>query len=263
VLSQPQVYSRLRDGFVAVRFDWEQGNHYKRKFGFILGTGDQMLLTPAGEPIAHDKPTKDGRPGVVYGRHGCDTTPAVLDAVLAGHPPKPTPVALKLDWFLWPRKPSAGRRGGVYPVPYEAAAGYARLPLAVVEGPLPGALRDPAFLRWHVRQFIWVRGREDGPSRVVLRRVKDGLRQGLSPDLATLGPDKLTPAELGGELDRAWLAYMRDRPLVARGYLDNPHGGWMRGVAAQMLDEEQAVRRRAAEGTLLPPGRTPGEPPPY
>ena len=263
MLSQPPVYSRLRDGFVAVRFDWEQGNHYKDRFGFILGTGDQMLLTPAGEPIAHDKPTQEGRPGVVYGRHGCDTTPAVLDAVLAKYPPKAGEPDLKLEWFLWPHKPSAARRGGFYPVPTEAAAGYARLPLVVVDGPLPDALHNSAFLRWHVRPFIWVRGREDGESRLTVRRVKDGLKPGLPTELATLDAAKMTPAELGEALDRAWLTYMRDRPMVAKGYLDNPYGGWMRGQADQMLGEDEAVRDRALKGTLLPPGRTPGEPRPY
>jgi hypothetical protein len=263
VLSQEKVYSRLRDGFVAVRFDWEQGNHYRDRFGFILGTGDQMLLTPAGEPIRHTGPTKDGRPQVVYGRHGRDTTPEVLDEVLGRHPPKPGAPGLTLEWFLWPRKQSAARRGGTYPVPPEAAAGYARLPLAVVEGPIPEALRDPGFLRWHVRQFIWVRGREDGPSRVVVRRVRDGLRPGLSQELAAPDPAAMSRADFGAALDAAWLTYMRDRPTVARGYLDNPHGKWMRGVGRQMLEEEEAIGSGAAAGTLLPPGRVPGEAGPY
>ena len=263
MLSQEKVYSRLRDGFVGVRFDWEQGNHYKEKFGFILGTGDQMLLTPKGEAIAHGGPTKDGRPGVVYGRHGRDTTAEVLDAVLAEHPPKPGEPELKIDWFLWPRKQSAARRGGTYPVPYTAAAGYARLPLAVVEGPMPDALRNSAFLRWHVRQFIWVRGRADGDSRIIIRRVKDGLKPGLATELATLEPGKMSSVELGAALDRAWQTYMRDRPTVAQGYLDNPHGKWMRGQGPQMLAEEEAIRAGAEAGTLLPPGRKPGEARPY
>ena len=263
MLSRDPVYSRLRDGFVAVRFDWEQGNHYRKKFGFILGTGDQMLLTPQGEPIPHGAATKDGRPGVVYGRHGRDTTAEVLDEVLAKHPPKVEAPGLKLEWFLWPRKQSAARRGGTYPVPFEAAAGYARLPLAVVEGPVPAALTNPAFLRWHVRQFIWVRGRDEGASRILIRRVKDGLRQGLSQDLAALEPGGMGRADFGAALDSAWLTYMRDRPTVARGYLDNPHGKWMRGVGPQMLAEEEAIRTGAVAGTLLPPGRLPGEARPY
>lgn len=263
MLSQEKVYARLRDGFVGVRLDWEQGNHYREKFGFVLGTGDQMLLTPAGEPISHDGATKDGRHGIVYGRHGRDTTPDVLDAVLRAHPPRPGPPALELEWFLWPRMESAARAGGFYPPPADAAAGYARLPLALVEGPIPGALRNPAFLRWHVRQFIWARGRTEGGSRVVLRRVKDGLKPGLSQELGALDPEAMSAGEFGAALDRAWLAYMRDRPAVAQGYLDNPHGKWMRAAGPQMLEEERAIRAGAAAGTLAPPGRAAGEAKPY
>ena len=51
MLSQQAVYSRLADHFIGLRLDWEQGNHYREKFGFILGTGDQLLLTPEGELI--------------------------------------------------------------------------------------------------------------------------------------------------------------------------------------------------------------------
>ena len=255
MLSNPAVYSRLRDNFVAVRLDWEQGNHYKNKFGFVLGTGDQMLLTPAGDPIPHDGPTKDKRDQTVYGRHGRDITGRLLDSIVAQHPPRRPGPPLKIDWFFWPRKISAARPGGTYPVPFEAAAGYARLPLAIVEGPLPDALRDDAFLRRHVRQFIWVRGREDAPGRIVVRRVKDGLKPGLPEQLASLDAAEMSTEQTGAALDAAWLAYMRDRPVVARGYLDNPHGAWMRAVKDQMLDEERLIRERAAAGTLLPPGR--------
>jgi hypothetical protein len=34
----------------------------------------------------------------------------------------------------------------------------------LVEGPVPDALADAGFLRWHVRQFIWVRGQTNGES---------------------------------------------------------------------------------------------------
>ena len=76
-----EVHTRLAEKFIGVRFDWEQGNHYKTKFGFIPGTGDQLLLTPGGELIRSEKPDKSGKPTVIYGRHGCDTTGAVLDNV--------------------------------------------------------------------------------------------------------------------------------------------------------------------------------------
>jgi hypothetical protein len=263
VLSKQPIYSRLAHGFVGVRFDWEQGNHYKDRIGFILGTGDQLLLTPGGDVIPPPNPAKDGKPARVYGRNGCDTTPAVLDGVMQHFPAAADPRVLKIEWFFWPRFPSKARPGGSYPVPYESAAGYARLPLAVVDGPIPDALRNSDFLRWHVRQFIWVRGKSDGPSRVTIRRVKDGLKAGLPTELATLNPKAMDLKALGESLDAGWLTYMKDRPLVARGYLENEHGGWMSGMADQMSSEEQVIRTRAREGTLLPPGRKAGENPPY
>jgi hypothetical protein len=63
----------------------------------------------------------------------------------------------------------------------------------------------------------------------------------------------MTWQQLGEGLDRAWLAYMKDRPLTARGYLENTHGKWMRGQAVQMIAEDDTVRARASEGTLLAP----------
>jgi hypothetical protein len=56
---------------------------------------------------------------------------------------------------------------------------------------------------------------------------------------------------------------MKERPLTARGYLENQHGKWMRGQAGQMTTEDDEIRTRAAAGTLLAPGRKPGEPAPY
>lgn len=260
MLSKQDVYSRLAEHFVGLRFDWEQGNHYKAKFGFILGTGDQLLLTPGGELIRSEQPDKSGKPTVLYGRHGCDTTGVVLDGVIKKQLLKSE--ALKLDWFLWPQIPSR-RSGGHYPVPHTAIAGYARLPYVLVEGAIPAALADADFLRWHVRQFIWVRGRTNGESRLLVRRVKDGLKEGRSTELAELRPTTMTPKELGHSLDAAWLTYMKDRPLTARGYLENQHDKWMRGQASQMTTEDDEIRARAAAGTLLPPGRKPGERAPY
>jgi hypothetical protein len=260
VLSKPEVHSRLAERFIGLRFDWEQGNHYKDKFKFILGTGDQMLLSPEGQPIRHEATTRDGRPNVVYGRHGRDTTGEVLDEVSAKFPVKSE--QLKIDWFLWSQK-SSRRPGGSYPASHTSIAGYARLPFVVINGPVPSALDDARFLRWHVRQFVWVRGRTNGSTELLVRRVKDGLKEGLPTDLATIDPAHMTWKELGSALDKAWLQYMKDRPLTAKGYLDNPHGRWMRSVAEQMIDEETLMRSHAAEGTLLPPGRKAGEVAPY
>ncbi|MGH8247281.1 MAG: hypothetical protein ACREUU_12725, partial [Gammaproteobacteria bacterium] len=108
-----------------------------------------------------------------------------------------------------------------------------------------------------------VRGRTNGESRLLVRRVKDGLKEGLSTELAELRPATMSPKQLGESLDGAWLTYMKDRPLTARGYLENQHGKWMRGQAIQMTNEDDELRARAAAGTLLPPGRKPGEPAPY
>lgn len=260
MLSKPEVHTRLAGNFTGVRFDWEQGNFYKSKFGFIPGTGDQLLLTPGGELIRSEKPDKSGKPTVIYGRHGCDTTGPVLDAVARAHPVKSQ--EMKLDWFLWPQK-AAKRPGGRYPVPHTAIAGYARLPYVLVDGPIPAALENAEFLRWHVRQFIWVRGKTEGESRLVIRRVPDGLKDSFSTELAVLQPATLTWKELGAALDEAWLTYMKDRPLTARGYLENEHGKWMRNQAQQMITEDDEVRVRGAAGTLLAPGRKAGEAAPY
>lgn|GEM_PF-7057352 len=260
MLSKQDVYARLADHFVGLRFDWEQGNHYKSKFGFILGTGDQLLLTPGGDLIRPEQPDKSSKPTVLYGRHGCDTTGAVLDSVTKKHPLKSQ--ALKLDWFLWPQLPSR-RPGGHYPASHTSIAGYARLPFVLVEGAMPAALEDTDFLRWHVRQFIWVRGRTNGESRLLVRRVQDGLKEGWPTELADLRPATMSMKELGQSLDAAWLSYMKDRPLTARGYIENQHGKWMRGQAGQMTTEDDEIRTRAAAGTLLAPGRKPGELPPY
>lgn len=260
MLSKPEVYRRLADAFIGLRFDWEQGNHFKDKFGFILGTGDQLLLDPQGNLVTHGKLGENGKPTVVYGRHGCDTTAEVLDPIMARYPARGS--ELKLEWFLWPSKPSR-RPGGTYPASHTSIAGYARLPLAFVDGTIPAALQNSDFLRWHVRQFIWVRGATNGESRIVIRRVKDGLKAGLPVELAPLNPASMNLEKLGNALDLEWLTYMKDRPFTARGYLENPHGKWMRGVKDQMIGEEQEIRRRALAGTLLPPGRKPGEPAPY
>jgi len=257
VLSRPEVYGRLRDGFAGVLFDFFQGQHYKGKVGVHLGTGDQLLLDPQGTPIPTGKVGKEGRPVVVYGRHGLDTTPEVLDGVLAKHPAKPGSVTLKPEWFFFPAS---------YPWPnparIEAVAQYTRTPIAVVEGPVPATLENSDFLRWHVRQFLWARGKADGPGRILVRRVKDGLKEGAATELASID-STLPAARLGEALDAAWLAYMKERPFTARGYHENPHGRWMRGVKDQMIGEDESIRRQAVAGTLLPPGRKAGEKAPY
>lgn len=249
MLSNQTVWPILANSFVAVRLDWEQGNHHRDEFGFVLGTGDQPVLKPNGELI----PPRNGKR--VYGRHGEDTTAEVLRRVLADVESDGAIDTLKLDWFFWPRKQSDRRRGGFYPPPVRAIAQFARLPIAEVHGPLPAALRDSEFLKNHVRQFIWRRGREDGDPSVQLSRVRDGLPDELPTDLGAIAGKDLEAESLGKALDDAWRTYMKDRPLTARGYVENEHGGWMRNVAAQMLREDEGVRKHARAGTLVPPGR--------
>lgn len=249
MLSNDKIWPGLATHFVAVRLDWEQGNHYRDKFGFVLGTGDQLFLDSKGELIP---PAGDRR---VYGRHGENITPGVIARVRKAAASEASVRTLKLEWFFWPRKNSAKRQGGFYPPPVPAIAQFARLPIAEVSGPLPDAFADSEFLRRHVRQFIWKRGMEEGESVVRLSRIRDGLPEGLPTELAELRGGELEPAALGKALDRAWLTYMKDRPRTAQGYLENEHGGWMRGMGPQMLEEDARVRESARAGTLLPPGR--------
>ena len=248
MLSNKDIWPGLASRFAALRLDWEQGNHYRDRFGFVLGTGDQLFLKPDGALIPPAT-------GSVYGRHGEDITPDVLARVHRTAGSAPAITTLDLDWFFWPRKPSAGRPGGFYPPPVDAIAGVARHPVAEVHGHLPDALEDTAFLKRHVRQFIWKRGDPTAAPSVHLFRVRDGLPPALPTDLATLDGEDLQAENLGPALDRAWLTYMENRPLTARGYLENEHGGWMRGVADQMLEEDRETRRQARAGSLRPAGR--------
>ena len=103
MLSNDELWPSLARQFVAVRLDWEQGNHYRDKFGFVLGTGDQLFLEAGGESI----PPRGGRK--VYGRHGEDTTPEVVARVRREAGGKAEITTLDLEWFFWLRKQSAKR----------------------------------------------------------------------------------------------------------------------------------------------------------
>lgn len=258
MLSREDVYPILAKRFVCLRLDWEQGNHFRDRLGFILGTGDQLILDPAGRVVPAAGVGADGKTPVLFGRHGRDTTGDVLRDIADRQTAEGRGDALAIDWFFWPRHASR-RAGGFYPASPDAIAAFARMPQAVVHGEIPQALRDEAFLRRHVRQFIWVRGPADGPGRIEVRRVRDGLPEGMPTALAEIRPGDMTINDLGRALDAAWLEYMKDRPLVARGYLDNPHGKWMRSVGEQMIFEDEEVRRRARAGTLRAPGGRPVE----
>lgn len=246
MLSPSDIYSRLANNFVGLRFDWEQGNTYKQKLGGIPGTGCQSIMDPEGNPIT--------KLDAFASRYNRLVTPKALDEFTAKYAPKP--LALKIEWFLW----QLGRKE-MWPAKPDDIANYARLPQAVIEGPIPAALQNQDFLRWHVRQFIWVRGNASGESRILIRRVKEGLKPGLSQDIATIAPSALD--QFGKVLDQAWLTYMKDRPKTARGYTENKHGGMFASIKDRMIDEEESIRKQAAEGTLPAPGRKPGETAPY
>ncbi|MFN3486639.1 MAG: hypothetical protein ACK44W_14320 [Planctomycetota bacterium] len=253
MFSDPHVTRRLAEGFVALRIDWEQGRHYKDRLGRIPGTGCQTVLDLEGRPMA-----EFGGVDAFASRYGKNLTPELLDRIARRFPPKPDAALLRIEWFLWPTE-----RRGLWPASVDDIAGYARMPQAWLEGPLPEALRNPEFLRWHVRQFIWVRGRPDGETRIVVRRVQDGLKPGLDPRIAEIPAGRLSLKALGRALDDAWRTYMMDRPRTARGYCDNPAGRMFAPIRDRMIAEEERVEEQARAGRLPPPGRNPGQAPPY
>jgi len=237
VVSHPEVSRRLQQ-FVCVRLDWDQMTAQRERWRGLT-QGNQVLLTSAGE-IA-DEAAPHGR------RYPIDELLPLLDRILAAHPaPAPPRHALRLEWFWWNPK----RQG--YPGHFgaEAVAKLDRKPVLTVSGPLPAWLgRDP-FLRRHLRQFIWTRGSEDGEATLTVRMLEPHERELLSVSLA-----ETDARRLGEALDAAWLEYMRLRPLVARGYIDNPYGNWLKGVMERAAAEEIARREQALTGTLRPPGR--------
>lgn len=252
MFSNPELRARLLSNFVALRIDWEQGKHYKEKLGRIPGTGCQTLHDPEGNPLQ-----EFGGLDAFASRYNRHLTPKVLDEVAARFPAKPKQPPLKIEWFLW-----SPQRQGMWPAGVDDISNYTRTPQAWIEGPLPAALLDDGFLRWHLRQFIWIRGKSGGESRIVIKRVREGLKPGLSTELASLsGAAPL--AELGKSLDQAWLAYMKDRPRTARGYAENPAGKMFDGIKGHMIGQEDALAAQAAAGTLPAPGRRAGERAPY
>ena len=236
MVSDPEVNRRLQQ-FVCVRLDWDQMQKYRGRFPEMT-QGNQVLLDPRGEPI----PGVDSRGK----RYAIGEFVALLDQVLARHPPDPQRKDdLRLDWFWW--DPKAYGLPGHFGA--EAIARLDRKPILTVSGPIPAWLAEPRFLRRHLRQFIWQRGPE-GEARLSVRMLEPEERE-----LATIALAGATPASVSEALDRAWLEYMRVRPMVARGYIDNPHGNWLKAVMERAYEEELAVRREALAGTLRPPGR--------
>jgi hypothetical protein len=106
-------------------------------------------------------------------------------------------------------------------------------------------------------------GSDKGESRIVVKRVKEGLKPGLPTEIAAIPAGAAPLAEFGKSLDQAWLTYMKDRPRTARGYSENPAGKMFDGIKGHMIGQEEALAAQAAAGTLLAPGRQPGERAPY
>jgi hypothetical protein len=233
------VNRRLKQ-FVCVRLDHEQMQRLSKQGRLVVPTqGNQVLLDPQGNYIPGIEPR--GR------RYPVEKLIELLDQVLERHPARAeTGDAVKLEWFLW-NVENQGLR------PYFGASSVARLdrkPLLTLSGELPDWLDRPELLGKHLRQFIWTRGSASGAGRISIVQLEPERRELASFDLGAT-----TPEELSRILDAAWLAYMKERPLVARGYIDNPHGNWLRGVMEKVAEEEQQVRRQAEAGTLAPPGR--------
>jgi acylphosphatase len=204
--------------------------------------GNQVLLTPAGEYVPGTEPR--GK------RYPVEEFVALLDRVRKDYPPNPrTKDDLKLAWFWW--NPRDQGLPGVFGA--DTIARLDRKPVLTVSGPVPDWLDRPDFLRLHLRQFIWTRGAKDGPARLTVRMLEPERKE-----LLMLEPEKTAAAPLSRELDRAWLEYMKERVLTARGYIDNEYGNWLKKVMEKAYEEEVRVREEAKKGTLSPPGRENG-----
>jgi hypothetical protein len=237
VVSHPEVNRRLKE-FVCVRLDHDQMQRHRTRYQ-VPTQGNQVLLTPKGEYVPGTPPR--GK------RYAIATFVDLLDRTLKDYPPDPTKKDdLKLAWFLWnPRDQGLPGHFGA-----EFISRLDRRPLLTVSGPVPDWLDRPDFLRKHLRQFIWTRAAKGAPSTAAVRQLEPQRKE-----IAALDLKRLAPQEASRVLDRSWLEYMKDRPLVARGYIDNAHGNWLRQVMEGAHQEEVRVREQARAGTLGPPGR--------
>jgi hypothetical protein len=238
VVSDLEVNRRLRS-FVCVRMDWDQMEKHRGKLP-IPTQGDQVLLDPQGKPIPGIEPR--GK------RYDIPTFIGLLDRVLKEYPADPKQKDnLKLSWFFW--NPRDQGLPGHFDA--EAISRLDRKPVLTVSGSgIPTWMDSPAFLRKHLRQFIWTRGPSEGEPRLSVRQIEPQPKELASFSLAPIRPEQVSRI-----LDRAWLDYMKERPIVARGYIDNPHGRWLKSVMERAYQEELMVREQAMAGTLKPPGR--------
>jgi acylphosphatase len=237
VVSHPEVVKRLRQ-LVCIRLDHDQMQKHKSRLK-VPTQGNQVLLTPRGEYVLGTDPR--GK------RYDVKDFVSLLDRTLRDYPPHPERKDdLKLAWFWW--NPRDQRLPGHFGA--DAIARLDRKLVLTASGPLPEWLDQPDFLRRHLRQLIWARAARDGPARLTVRMLEPQEKE-----LLALDPTQTTPVELSKALDRAWLQYMKERPLTARGYIDNAHGGWLKQVMERAHEEELRVRDEARKGSLTPPGR--------
>jgi hypothetical protein len=239
VVSHAEVNRRLRE-FVCVRLDHEQMQRLRKTERLVTPTqGNQVLLDPQGNYIPGIQPR--GK------RYKIDELIGLLDQVLEQHPPKEeTGDDLRLAWFLNnPEDQGLPRYFGP-----QSIGCLDRKPVATIAGPIPEWLDDPDFLRRHVRQFVWTRSAKGSLPRLTIQQHEPEPRR-----LAEIDLDSVTATEAVSQLDAAWLAYMKARPFVARGYIDNEHGNWLKAVMERAYSEELQVKGEAESGILRPPGR--------
>jgi hypothetical protein len=217
--------------------DWDQIEKYRDRWQ-IPTQGDQVLLDPDGKYIPGIPPK--GK------RYDVPVLLGLLDRVLKEYPPdRRRQDDLDLPWFLWNPKEHG------LPGHFDAASisRLDRKPVLTLSGAsIPAWLKDPAFLRRHLRQFIWTRGSAEGEPRLTVRQIEPEPRE-----LAVLSLAGTRAEAVSRELNRAWLEYMKVRPMTARGYIDNPHGRWLKPVMERAHREELEVREQALAGTLWPP----------
>lgn len=236
MVSHPDVQKRLHQ-FVCVRLDWEQMMRAKDRYGFKVPTqGNQVLLDPKGKYIAGISPTGQ--------RYPIPEFLTLLDLVHRDHPPRAeTRDDLRLTWFLFRKEKRPGGDASFL-------SKIDRKPVLTIHGRPPTWIEERSFLEKHLRQFVWTQEPADSP-RISIEMFEPDRRVLASFDLA-----EVTPAQAGERLDSAWVEYMKVRPMLARGYIDNPHGNWLKNVMEKVHQEEVQVREQALKGLLSPPGRS-------
>lgn len=258
---------------MGVRLDYYQQRGARRgdlwrQIGRGLDTASQIVFDPSGNIITAHRSWKNG--------NGLE--PRELLDIAAHHPGRSEPDEsgmprrdlLRLSWFLV--DPEAYARdvidiGAAKLMTRDDAplieARKVRRPLARVEGAALGLLEEhQEFLKRHVRQFWWQKGRADGPSRIVLLDCHDCGKTEPS-ELTGKGCSKeRVPRVLGAveiregfdlgtvspALDAAWRDYMTRRPSNASNLT------FAKDQIPVFEKVDERIRDLAREGKLLAPG---------